>query len=187
MIKPAHTHSTSRDPDAGRIRVEDVGVSESRFNSGKSYRLDYVIDIPEDTGPLYLKFDIQAPIDLTLSEVALVQGGVHYEVFTASQITETTSFDTVDNRIFPRNSRVTPDPKVQLLSGGTFTVNANEEANTNLFVKTANFGFSRENAVSSEQSKRGFPVTTAYVRITELTSNTTDTVGTLKLEYEVAE
>lgn len=168
-----------------RVKVLSSSISEWLFDSGKTYRFDYVVQMPQGSGPLVLKFDVQSPIDLTLSELNLAEGGVHYEVFAGFQVTETSPFETEEQRIFPRNSRVPSDPRLQVFSGGAITVTG--EANTNLFVRTASGGGNRQNAVSSEQSKRGFPVTTAYVRMTILDGVNTDVLGTLKLEYEVVE
>ena len=151
-----------------RYKVDCATAADTRFEDGKGYRFDYVVQMPQGSEPLVLKFDVQSPIDLTLSELNLAEGGVHYEVFAGFQVTETSSFATEEQRVFPRNSRAPSDPRLQVFSGGTITVTG--EANTNLFVRTASGGGNRQNAVSSEQSKRGFPVTTAYVRMTILES-----------------
>ena len=179
--------------DQRRLKVESTiaegstiqSESDAYFDGGKSYRFDYVIRMPQGSDPLVLKFDIQSPINLTLSELNLAEGGVHYEVFAGSQVTETTPFSATEVRVFPRNTRESSNPNLVISSGGAITVTG--EANTNLFVRTASGGGNRQNAVSSEQSKRGFPVTTAYVRMSILDGVNTDVLGTLKLEYEVVE
>lgn len=166
-----------------RYKVEDKSESESRFESGKSYRIDYKVDMAQNAQPIVLKFEIDAPIDLTLSELNLAEGGVHYEVFAGAQATETVPFTTVEQRIFPRNAREPSNPLVTFYSGGDATFTG--EANTNLYVRTASGGGNRQNAVSSESSKRGFPATTVYIRMTIINGVNTDVIGTLKLEYEV--
>lgn len=179
--------------DQRRLKVESTfaegstiqSESNAYFNGGKSYRFDYVIRMPQGSDPLVLKFDVQSPINLTLSELNLAEGGLHYEVFAGAQVTETTPFNTVEPRLYPRNAREPSDPQLVVSSGGTITVTG--EANTNLFVRTASGGGNRQSAVGSEQSKRGFPVATAYVRMTILDGVNTDVLGTLKLEYEVVE
>lgn len=168
-----------------RYKVDCATSADARFEDGKDYRFDYVVQMPQGSEPLVLKFDVQLPINLTLSELNLAEGGVHYEVFAGFQVTETSPFTIEEQRVFPRNARVSGDSGMQVFSGGAITVTG--EANTNLFVRTASGGGNRQNAVSSEQSKRGFPVTTAYVRMTILDGVNTDVLGTLKLEYEVVE
>lgn len=185
MVKPAHTHSNSRDPEVGRIRVEDVGVSEARFDAGKAYRMDYDLSMAQNDDPLTFKFVISETIDLTLSEINLVSGGIHYEVFTSAQVTETTPYGTTENRIFPRNSTQPVNTGLSMLSGGDFTVNTNEEPNTNLYVRTASGGGNKQSAIAAEASKRRFPATTVYVRFTILDGVNTDILGTYKLEYEL--
>ena len=170
-----------------RYKVEDKSQSESRFDSGKAYRVDYALAMDQNDSPLTFKFVINETIDLTLSEINLVEGGVHYEVFAGSQVTETSPYPTTEQRIFPRNATQPSNPNVTLLSGGNFTVNANQEANTNLYVRTASGGGNRQSAVTSESSKRRFPATIVYVRFSILSGVNTDILGTYKLEYEVAE
>lgn len=173
--------------DGNAIIVNSISSQEQAFNDGRAYRIDYALSMEQNDSPLTFKFIIDETIDLTLSEINLVEGGVRYEVFTGTQITETSSYSTTEQRIFPRNSTQPSNPNVTLLSGGDFTVNANEEANTNLYVRTASGGGNRQSAVASEQSKRRFPATTVYVRFSILSGVNTDILGTYKLEYEVAE
>lgn len=170
-----------------RYKVEDKSESDVNFDSGRAYRIDYALSMAQNDPPLTFKFVIDETIDLTLSEINLVEGGVHYEVFAGAQVTETSPYTTTEQRIFPRNSTQPSNPNVTLLSGGDFTVNVNQEANTNLYVRTASGGGNRQSAVASELSKRRFPATTVYVRFSILSGVNTDILGTYKLEYEVTE
>lgn len=170
-----------------RYKVENKSQSDVNFDDGKAYRIDYSLVMAQDDPPLTFKFVINEPIDLTLSEINLVEGGVHYEVFAGTQVTENSPYTTTEQRIFPRNSTQPSSPGVDFLSGGGFTVNANQDANTNLYVRTASGGGNRQSAITSESSKRRFPATTVYVRFSILSGVNTDILGTYKLEYEVAE
>lgn len=169
------------------ITVNSTSTQEQAFDDGRAYRIDYALAMEQNDSPLTFKFVIDETIDLTLSEINLVEGGVHYEVFAGAQVTETSPYPTTEQRIFPRNATQPSTPNVTLLSGGNFTVNANQEANTNLYVRTASGGGNRQSAVASEQSKRRFPATTVYVRFSILSGVNTDILGTYKLEYEVVE
>lgn len=178
MIKPAHTHSTTRDPNTGRIKVEH---GDTAFITGASFRLDYVIDMTQGADPILFKFVISEPIDLTLSSIELVEGGVHYEVFSLLEAAEDAAFTTPVNRVFSRNSRVAGSSGVQVFTGGTITETG--EASTNVFVRTASGGGNRASAVNSETSRRGFPATTAFAKISILDGVNTDVKGSYKLEW----
>lgn len=169
------------------ITVNPKSTQEQAFDGGRAYRIDYALAMGQNDSPLTFKFVIDEAIDLTLSEINLVEGGVHYEVFAGAQVTEISPYPTTEQRIFPRNSTQPSNPNVTLLSGGDFTVNANQDANTNLYVRTASGGGNRQSAVASESSKRRFPATAVYVRFTILSGVNTDILGTYKLEYEVTE
>lgn len=171
--------------DNGEIVVSSP--QEQAFDNGRSYRIDYALSMAQNDPPLTFKFIIDDTIDLTLSELNLVEGGVHYEVFADAQVTETAPYETTERRIFPRNATQPSNPSVEFLSGGSFTINSGQEANTNLYVRTASGGGNRQSAVASEQSKRRFPATVVYVRFTILSGVNTDILGTYKLEYEVPE
>ena len=179
---PADLFTSSVESDR-RYKTQPLTLSQDRFNKGKSYRTDYVIDIANNTGPLVLKFDFLADVDLTLSQVNLVSGGVLFQVFNESQVTEDSPFTVSENVVFPRNTRLPSDPMLNVYSGGEITTSGRE--NTNVYVVTSGSGNNTQAAISSDSMTRGLSAGANYVVFTQIGNS--DMLGTFKIEYEIVE
>lgn len=174
---------TTQDRDTARLKVTGQSEQELAFEEGRGFRFDYNIDMAQGADPLYFKFVIDAPINLTLSSIELAEGGIHYEVFSSLEASELTAFNTTLNRTFSKNPRVPNTPEMTVYTGGTIT--ELDDASTNVYVRTASGGGNRSSAVAAETSKRGFPATTAFTKISILDGVNTGVKGTYKLEWEV--
>ncbi len=151
------------------------------FNSGNSYRIDFPFEIPQNGDPIVLKYNVTEDTILTLSTIEIYQGGLQYKIFTEAQTTETGAFDDTVI-IYPKNTSVpfVPAPAT-VLTGGSATFTGQQ--NTTLFVKASSGGGNRSNAVTGEETARGFGPSVIYAEISTLDGTNTDTLGILKQEF----
>lgn len=181
MIKPAHTHSTSRDPNTGRIRVEH---GSEAFESGLTYRFYHKFDIGQSDDPVYLKYTISGDVVLTLSDLFVTEGDAEYTVWTQSQGTETTAFDSSlkvrQTNLMSSNTNPERVSFVSVESGGVVTLTGEP---SDLVEVTTATGGNNASVLSPEASDRGFPATVAYVRIARLDGANKQLRGVLKQEW----
>jgi hypothetical protein len=179
--KPAHTHSTSRDPDTGRIRVECGGEA---FETGLTYRFYHKFEITQSGTPVFLKYTIDGDAILTLSDLSITKGDVEYTVWAGSQATEDSAF-TNDLTVYQTNS-MSSNPNagrvsyVSVQAGGSATFTG--EPNDLTEVVTASGG-NKESVLAPDSSDRGFPAGIAYVRIARLDDVNSQLAGILKQEW----
>jgi type 1 fimbria pilin len=158
-----------------------AGGEDTAFDNGDSYRIDYPFTIPQNGGPLVIKYIVNEPTILTLSTIEIDQGGIEYRIFTEAQATETSPF-TDPLTIYPKNLTVSPNPApVEILDNGAATFTGQQ--NTTLRIRTASGGGNRNSAVTGESTRRGFGQSIVYAEIARLEGVNVDTIGVLKQEF----
>lgn len=118
MIKPAHTHSTTRDPATGRIKVEHgdtAQVTGSEFQVAQFSTASALPQVMEIVAP--------EPIDITEIEMTVNIGGVNVSIFDASGGTAGGTFTPIDATT--TNIRELKAPSFTVGTGGTFTPSGN--------------------------------------------------------------
>lgn len=182
----------------GRVSIEvidevaeaEVTLSQEEiaYRDGRSYRVDIPLTIPNGAGDIFLKYVVGGDTDLTLSTLECDQGGAEYTVWTAAQASNESGITTAVT-VIPKNSKSTAPVRpshitlTRTASAGSGTLTLTGQQNTTLRVRTAGASGQRLNAVAGEESARGFPSTTVYVRIRQLTGVNTDTIMVLKQEW----
>lgn len=167
----------------------DVTPNGDTFAQGRTYRVDIPFTIPQGQGgEVYLKYEIGTDIDLTSSVVEVTAGGVEFTAWAGAQGSgEAGLTDPVI--VYPRNSKSnTPTRATQMTvskgdsaDGATLTLTGT--ANTHTPVMATAGGSAKGSTVSGEQTTRGFPATTAYVRLQKLDITNVETTGVLKQEW----
>lgn len=183
-LLPADRHSTSRDGEIGRIRVEDGSTA---FANGTGFRVSEPLSLDAALSPTtYIEFN--SPIDFTLvnQSVSCDLGGFSYEVYRADQGVVGTPF-TDDVRVLKRNARSDAPayiPVITLKTGGVFTPAALAVPVDTIRVIAGAQVKKITNVSGVESSSRGLPAGSYYIIVAAIAGITGLISGVLELLYD---
>jgi hypothetical protein len=112
-IKPAHVHSTTRQTEVGRVRVEDGSTTQA---TGQQF--DILQEFAAIAAPTVIKIVAPLPIDIDGMELNILLNGGNLSIFEASAGTEGGTFTPITP--VSSNQRLNPAPSFSASTGGTF-------------------------------------------------------------------
>ena len=155
--KPAHAHSTSRDTDVGRIRVEHGETSQA---TGTQFQAQSVATA--SLNPQVMRIVAPEPIDITEIEMTVNLGGVSVSIFEAGDGAAGGTFTPVT--LTSTNRRIQKTPSFTVETGGTFNPVGNP-VRPPLSVSTGASGNNVLSNVSRQERKLSLLAGTYYVVI----------------------
>jgi hypothetical protein len=117
-IKQAHTHSTTRDPSTGRVKVEHGETAQTTGTEFQTAQFSTAALAPQ-----VMEIVAPEPIDITEMEMTVNLGGVNVSIFEASDGTAGGTFTPLE--VTSTNRRVPKTPSFSVGTGGTFAPTGN--------------------------------------------------------------
>lgn len=154
------------------------------YREGRTYRTSLRVNLPSNSSELYIKYVTTGDTDLTLSSIACNKGAVLYEVFVASQASGETGI-TTPIPIYRRNNKsdVAARPSAMVLTRnvvGSGALTLTGEPNSVVLVRTDK----KDLTVYGDDSRRGFPAGTFYVRVKGLEGDNNIILDQEWVEYD---
>lgn len=178
----ANRHSTRRDPDFGRIKVD---VSNTAFWEGKEYRTSYEFSISDTQ-----VFKFVSPVDFILQKQELTSdnNGVKFTAYRASQGVEGGTFSEAIPIYKVNSMSETPSVpnQVSITSGGSFTPNSGETSVETIRLRVSNASGQRSTITGTVGDERGLPAGTYYLVLENITGSGSAT-GVYDLKWEERE
>lgn len=171
MIKPAHTHSTTRDPATGRIKVEHGDTAQTTGSEFQAAQFSTAALAPQ-----VMEIVAPEPIDITEMEMTVNLGGVNVSIFESSEGTSGGTFTPLE--VTTTNRRAPRTPSFTVGTGGTFTPTGNPMRPV-MSVSTGASGAVLSN--TERQTKRFSLLAGTYYVVVGLLSGVTSFTGNLVL------
>lgn len=162
-----------------RLKVEDAPVC---FAEGRQFRISYPFTITE--APVVVK--VSSPIDFILrtQTLAVNAGGVEFNAFRDTQVTESTPF-TDEVPVFANNFQSTAldyTRQIDILNGGTITVGEGEVSVETIRVITSGATAQRTTVGGAVQGFRGLAAGDYYLVFSKIGEGNAAGVYTLLFE-----
>ena len=163
---------------ARRLKVEG---GNSAFDDGKIFRSFWELNLASAATRVF-KFSVTGDVILLSSSIDIDDGGIEYKVYAGGAesgvFTPLTAF-----RSNLMSGVATPASNVIISTGGALDVTG-VAVNDIIRVRAANAN-SKQSTVGSEvDDMRGFPITTAYVVVKNLTGVSGSSTGALKWRWQ---